>query len=182
MRAVRDAVRGFRRLVRAAGSSCGVSGFSRGRSASSAGWSRSSGGLSRSSSGWADDLWADPGARARGQKTCARVRELVRVADDSRTRSGEAVRASGHLCAHPCVCAAILRACSSVPTICAGVRRLVRASAQKVRAEDRWCAENITCASGRGLVREFGTQNGVVASLERRALASAFESLMVPRR
>ena len=48
----------------------------------------------------ADDLCACPGAGARGQRTCARVREAVRVADDLWA-------CSSGLCARPATCALI---------------------------------------------------------------------------
>ena len=60
------------------------------------------------------------------------------------------VRSSVRLCDNP-------ESCAGVPTICASVRGLVRASGHSVRPSEDLCARNLTCARRRRLVRKFGT-------------------------
>jgi hypothetical protein len=74
------------------------------------------------------------------------------------------VRSSVRLCDNP-------ESLCGVRTICARVRRLVRASGHSVRPSDDLCARKLTCARRRRLVRNFGTE--IISVFRRRHLGLA---------
>jgi hypothetical protein len=170
-----------RSLVRVADSSCGRSGSSRGESGSSSARSRSCRAGS-GSSGAASASWSTGSTASCRKKSysCKREDASCSMEDSSRVWADELCGRPGHLCAHPCVCATILRAGAGVQAICARGRRLVRASGRSVRLADDLCARPSRKCEQKIAGADFGTvflgrYGGVEGTTEHTENAERFE-------